>query len=513
MNKYVVTLLIVLTCILTACGYRDSMRKFVEEASGRAVSGGGSNMERESGRIDSAVSDSAVSGMGTHPAENVTVEMQKADLWIAKTVSRNRVLMSAKEIGEFNQKMVDELSKNEAATYYNLHSFGDSVDGQFVQGLIQRTDYSQKTYYHGENEVAAEEWESYAKNCAVDTIADSVGIRYGIICSRADVRERPTMDNVTDARGDLGHDVLQLTALAVNEPVLVLHTSMDGKWFYVVANEYAGWVSVERVGLCADREEWQKAQEMDDFIVVLGDSVAVENAASSEQPRAAGYVEMTFTMGTKLAIAGGTEYDVEFQRRSIYDNYVVKVPVRSGRDGTLAYQQVLVPLGKDVSHGYMEYTRANVLGQAFKLLGNPYGWGGMDGARDCSSMIRDIYLCFGFRLPRDASTQALIPSKGRVELSGLSDKDRMAKIHSVQPGTILQMSNHVMVYLGCIDHHYYVISANGTFAPNHDDTNPDTDSAVANYRTRLVTVNDLNVKSPSNGKTWMEQLATIVGLP
>ena len=186
------------------------------------------------------------------------------------------------------------------------------------------------------------------------------------------------------------------------------------------------------------------------------------------------------------------------------------MPVRE-QNGQLGHQYAVVPLGKDVSHGFLDYTRGNVIRQAFKLLGNPYGWGGMNGGRDCSSMTRDIYLCFGFRLPRDASVQAKIPGRGRISLKDLSERERTAKLRSMQPGTILQMPGHVMIYLGCQDRRYYVISANGTFIPDHDTASPA--SGSKNYQTRLVTVNDLEVRSPSNGKTWKEQLAVIVGIP
>ncbi len=502
MNKYIVTFLIVLTSLLTACGYRDYRYRNFSGISGQAVSGGGTKMTRPSASPSSDNGAAVVSGNGIHTASHVTAQMQTAEFWIGKTVSPDRVLMSQKDIRKLNNKMNETLPGNPEAVYHDLSKYGEYIDGTALYDQISRQGKFEGSYYLGESEVTGAQWDSYRALCNLDAIVDSNKIRYGIVCSRADVRSLPVMDNITDTKGDTGHDILQNTALAVNEPVLILHASSDGKWFYVVANEYAGWTLQDCVGLCQNREMWTAAQKMEDFIVVTGDEISLSVSSADHGIRSSVY-----TMGTKLAIARESEYDAAMKQKNIFDNYVVRIPVRD-EEGSLAYQTALIPLGRDVSHGYLDYTRGNVIRQAFKLLGNPYGWGGMAGGRDCSSMTRDIYLCFGFRLPRDASSQALIPAKGCVKLDGLAEKEKKNKLNSIQPGTILQMPEHVMIYLGCQDQRYYVISANGTFIPAGEEKQANT-----NYQTRLVTVNDLQVKSPSNSKTWREQIRTIVGIP
>ena len=500
MNKYIVTLLIALTCLLTACGYRDYIYRNVADVSGQAVSGGGTEMNSHSA---AGGGDTAISGSVVHSSDNVTADMQTADYWIGKTVSPDKILMTPTEIAEYNKLLMTRLSP--ATEYYDLLNYGETIDKASLDKLIRREHDPSKTYFIGEAEIAEESWDDYRESCDLESLDNLNPVEYGIVCSRADVRVLPTTDNITNDRGDTGHDVMQSTALAVNEPVLVLHRSLDEKWLFVIANEHAGWVLQDKVGLCPDKERWLDAQKIKDFIVVTGDEVTVRTI-STDTPSE----PLLFTMGTKLALAEKSEYSAAIGNRNILDNYIVKVPVRE-QNGQLGHQYAVVPLGKDVSHGFLDYTRGNVIRQAFKLLGNPYGWGGMNGGRDCSSMTRDIYLCFGFRLPRDASVQAKIPGRGRISLKDLSERERTAKFRSMQPGTILQMPGHVMIYLGCQDRRYYVISANGTFIPDHDTASPA--SGSKNYQTRLVTVNDLEVRSPSNGKTWKEQLAVIVGIP
>lgn len=84
---------------------------------------------------------------------------------------------------------------------------------------------------------------------------------------------------------------------------------------------------------------------------------------------------------------------------------------------------------------------------ASSMLGQPYGWGGQNWNRDCSSTTRDIFTPFGSWIPRN--------SRGQGDLSGvdLSNLGRTAKARTiVERGvpfmTILYMRGHVMLYTG-----------------------------------------------------------------
>ena len=466
MNKYIVISLICLSCLLTACGYENFYKgNHSRNVSGAAVSDGGiSSVERE--------------GMQ---------QMQTADYWIDKTVAPDKILMSKEEIEKFNQKITQQLSSDTKAGYYNLESYGQSVDGVLLSDLITRTDFKKGSYYLAAKPVTAARWNEYYDNRNMEAIGNFNKISYGIICSRADVRELPTQDEITNRPDRQGHDVLQNTALAVNEPILILLTSKDHAWYFIVANENAGWIKKETVGICENKEKWEEAQQMEQFLLVTADRTRTEKA-----PAPAGKVsESEFTMGTRLEIADGDECKKTFGTSEISHSYVVRVPMRR-ENGGLDYQLALIPKGRDVREGYLEYTRANILRQSFKMLGNTYQWGGKNGGRDCSSLTRDVYLCFGIRLPRNSSAQAMTPGKSVLDIRKLSDKEKTAKLNSTEPGAILQMSGHVMIYLGCVEKKYYVISANGSPLAGH------------------VMVNELSEKSAGTEKTWLSRLETIV---
>lgn len=94
-----------------------------------------------------------------------------------------------------------------------------------------------------------------------------------------------------------------------------------------------------------------------------------------------------------------------------YDNYLVRLPVRRA-DGWLEYREAMVPVSADVCVGDLPYTHENVTAQAAKMRGEVYGWGGMLGGRDCSALVGDVYLRFGFRLPRDACRAGAAARRG-----------------------------------------------------------------------------------------------------
>ncbi|MBE8952518.1 MAG: C40 family peptidase, partial [Quinella sp. 1Q7] len=51
-------------------------------------------------------------------------------------------------------------------------------------------------------------------------------------------------------------------------------------------------------------------------------------------------------------------------------------------------------------------TENNLIRQAFRFLGEGYGWGGLEDGVDCSAFVQDVYRSVGIELPRDADRQA-----------------------------------------------------------------------------------------------------------
>jgi hypothetical protein len=416
--------------------------------------------------------------------------MQTAEYWIDHMNTPDRVLLKQEEIQKINETIKTQLVSDEDAVFYDLSSYEENISGTDLKKLIGKYKFPMTAYSsHGSpanNVISPAQWNSYYENCNTDNIADLNPIRYGIVCQRADVRAIPTSDAICDEPDEKNGDILQNTALSVNEPVLVLYTSKDKAWYFIMAEEYAGWVEKDTIGLCESRSQWEELQNPEHFLIITADCIQTKQIAGDSLT---GNYE--FTMGTKLCLAENKEWQDTEKTVSARDSYVVKVPVRS-KNGTLKINYLAIPLSRDVHLGYMDYTKANLVTQAFKMLGNSYGKGDSYGERDDASFVRDIYLCFGFRLPRNSSDMAKIHEKNYVDLSGLSNKEKEAKLYSTSSGSILYMPDQVMIYLGCVEKKHFVIS-------------------TVNGQVKKVTVNNLQELN-ENGNTWEEELTLIVGL-
>ena len=139
--------------------------------------------------------------------------------------------------------------------------------------------------------------------------------------------------------------------------------------------------------------------------------------------------------------------------------------------------------------------------QAFRSLGNRYGWGGMLDSQDCSSFVREVYLTFGLVLPRNTTWQAAMPVDV-TDISAMNEEERKAVLSDTPAGAILIWSGHEMIYLGEKDGLYYTINDVSSLVSTE---NPE----GGIIRPRSVIVNDLSTLR-GNGTTWLNNLEKVV---
>lgn len=94
-------------------------------------------------------------------------------------------------------------------------------------------------------------------------------------------------------------------------------------------------------------------------------------------------------------------------------------------------------------------TRRALVEEAFRYLGQPYGFGGKDGGRDCSRLLLDIFESFGIRLPRHSGWQARAGSYS-IDVSAVDEGERQLLIDAAAAKGIvlLHLPGHIMLYLG-----------------------------------------------------------------
>jgi hypothetical protein len=216
-------------------------------------------------------------------------------------------------------------------------------------------------------------------------------------------------------------DLLQNSSINYNEPLFLSHQSKDGSWSYVFTNNASGWVP-------------------SDGVVAIEDSVALFLQKG----------EKLFLIEDNVPLNDGENRFVAYSRvgmvlpleRSEGQFYDVKVVESSG-----TIKRVSIPK-ESARIGVSRFNKSDMITIGTQMLKNTYGWGGMYGERDCSSMIRDMMTPFGIWLPRNSSSQS---KKGEVvSFEGLSDEEKLSLIQEkgVPFETILYLKGHVLLYIG-----------------------------------------------------------------
>jgi len=424
---------------------------------------------------------------------DVTAPMMSSDFWLNKIDNPHKLIMRPSQIEQFNKagfKNVKWLNRLENWDE-NTIKLREKMDIPLPEGEFFIDDLMVTDTY----------WGKLSDNLNLDGINDEGNLRYGFITNRTNVKRYPTNDVITNVNGDIEYDEFQETAAFTGEPVVILHESLDGRFYYCALSYYLGWINKNDIAFCETKEDWLEAQSYTDFLLITGNMITL-----GENPFNPALSKVELYMGTKLPLVPVPEQPETLYGRQVLGNYVVKFPVRD-KDGYVKYEYLPIPVSKDVSIGYLPYTYANVLEQLFKMQGDRYGWGGMLGARDSSGLSQEMYRCFGIYLPRNSGQQVEYTGK-KFDLTEKSVEERDTILTAeVKPGAILGFPGHIMIYLGEHEGKHYVMSATGGYGEYYDEST----DAYSYSQTRSVYINSLDIKRAS-GTSWLESLTSVVCL-
>ncbi len=410
--------------------------------------------------------------------------MLKADFWLAKLSSPRQVVLEPAGIVAFNRAIVQALPQ----VVEDLDGFPLAVDRASLRQWLaaERLPRGQERYSDG-TLLTAGFYDQLERNLNLQAIRDANPVSWGLVVRRRDLRTVPTDAAASEDDESDDFDLFQETAVNIAEPLAVLHRSADGKWLYVQLVNYRGWLRSDDVALAADRQTWQARRALP-FVVITGTKVAPREAVMGKP-----VAEWRAGMGAKLPFFGMEK-----------EGYRIEIPRRDAQGGVI-WQKAWIHGKADVSVGYLPYTRANILRQAFKMLGEHYGWGGLNEGRDCSSFIMDIYNVFGIRAPRNADQQEAVPGR-RIVLRGIGDvASRYALLTQASPGATLHMRNHVMLYLGEHNGKHYAIHSLGSYG---DASRPRSDGSLPRIGVMQIVVGDLDLPLRS-GRRFIEVLTSV----
>ena len=430
---------------------------------------------------------------GIHYMPDVTAEMSRASYWAELQDNSDQVILSRDEIRAFNE----DTYLASGTMVMDLRTVKETFDGLARNEALQSSATADAKYYFGwtyGSDGKKAEWpyfEAMIRNC-IDPNAQAVmSTRYAIAVERTTLHVFPSDAPIGDDPADLDFDYQHLSAVQVNDPLVIYTTSADGLFYMARSRDCSGWIPAEDVAICKDKAEWESAWVIPDdkLLVVYGNKAYTDQSLMAPET-----ARRMLAQGTRLELVTDLQPDQLVNNRYPYHNYVVYLPVRL-EDGSYEKQMALLPETAKVSLGYLPLTMENIAMVALENLGDTYGWGGMMDVEDCSGLIRTIYACFGLEIGRNGNWQWNMNIE-KIDMANMSVEEKCLILDEMPMGAALCFPGHEVLYLGKENGKYYVISSVSSIM------SPDTGKRL---RTRDVMINTLDVKR-ANGQTWLQAL-------
>ncbi|MCK5811773.1 MAG: SH3 domain-containing protein [Clostridiales bacterium] len=323
-----------------------------------------------------------------------------------------QIILDQNQIINLNENIIDTIPEVNNIIYEKT-----SMSEILLTKAINFTSFipSSSRYDENRNLIAGNIYDGYLLNMNLSSINESNDITYGVVIKRAPLKRLPTTNKLYSSTTS-SYDRLLETTLYVGEPVAILHVSADNKFYYVKMYNYSGWVEKEAIAYCS-REVI--------FLYIGCSNFAIVTKANTLTNKS----NTQLDLGSKLPLI------------SVDRNYnlIVLLPKTTSTGQLYFVKEAIFRI--DCEKGYLPYTTKNLIDTALSLIGDPYGWGGDNNGRDCSSYIVDIYSVFGIKLPRNTDQQELIPTN----TFSLKTNENY---ESLSIGSLLFMKGHVMMYLG-----------------------------------------------------------------
>jgi len=364
----------------------------------------------------------------------------------------------------------------------DLASVSPAIPAQRIRAWLDADDQFEDALFTAQNvPLEPSFWLRVRENCSRPGDGGQIVCRYAFATVRASLRTLPTSIGVFK-EGQAPHfDRMQETAIHLFEPLIVLHSSGDGLFSYVQMRNYRGWVRSDEIAM-TDRQT---------FLDYVGNEHFLTAADSFEIQTHAGSKRIEYAARLPLRTASESEWSVLLPGRTASGCFY---PLVARVDG-----------GPTAQVGPLPCTRRTLLEQAFRLLGEAYGWGDEQGLHDCSSFVMDVYRTVGLDLPRNAGDQERLPGVVKSVFSAaMTQAERRAVLlRCHKAGDLLYMPGHTMIYLGEWAGRLYVLHDYSGYAV-----------AQGKEGFHSVAVMEIGV-SPlelhlTSGKTFLEALTTAI---
>ena len=383
---------------------------------------------------------------------NITDSQLQASYWIdlqnKQPKYKNQLLINKVDINRFNRQLIknntDVINPLLMPNTLSKNSLVELING------ISSVPTSARFYDDG-SKLVEKDFDAYRDSLNISGVLSQNNVRWGLVVKRTSLRTFPTKDRVFNGAMDKDLDRFQETGVFPGESVAVLHESKDKQWYLVHSYNYLAWVLQKDIAI-GEKEAVNNYVNPRDFLVVTGDKVF-----TTFVPNRPEVSEIQLDMGVKLPLINSENEAYNLYGQNPYTSHIVQFPVRD-KQGKLVFLSASIAKNKDISIGYLAFTKENIIKQSFKFLGERYGWGHDYNGRDCTGFIGEIYKTFGLLMPRNSGQQGKASYGKNINFTSLSgNKEKLIALSKLEVGDLLYIPGHVVMYLGHDNGQPYII--------------------------------------------------------
>jgi cell wall-associated NlpC family hydrolase len=383
-----------------------------------------------------------------HAVVGVRQQQLNPEYWIAREANAKKLVLDAKTISKQNSRLLQLDS-----SVYDLEKFPPALTAAKVRSLIRELSRQpdDDMFDAAGRKLGQPDYDALLQGVAVESVPESQRTRYGLVVKRADLRTFPSPMRAFKSSTDRDIDRFQESALFPGTPVVIAHESRDGQWWFIVSPLYAAWVEKRFIAEGAADVVFAYTRKTP-YLVVTG--ATAKTVFTPERPDVS---ELQLDMGVRVPVLADWPQARPVNGQHPYAAHVIELPSRAD-DGALQFTAALLPRTADVASDYLPLSRANLLRQGFKFLGERYGWGHSYNARDCSGFVSDVYRSFGVQLPRNTRDQSVTPALNLITFTKADDLERrVAVLRNLEVGDLVYIPGHVMMVIGHDNGMPYVI--------------------------------------------------------
>ncbi len=223
-------------------------------------------------------------------------------------------------------------------------------------------------------------------------------------------------------------DYNQNSAVWAGTPLFVSHLSRDGRFVAVETPYTCGWIDSRDLAYVDD--EFVSTYRSRDLVAIVRDRIPIGDDGAG------------FLFEGRVGMLLPAEASTEPESRLL-------APIAD--ENRRASITRVVPGPGDIARVPLPFIGKRLAAVINEIIGQPYGWGGLGGYRDCSSTLLDVLLPFGLPLPRNSGQQALAGKKVDMGQLTTAQKEERILAEAVPFRTLLNLPGHVMLYLGVFE--------------------------------------------------------------